>query len=110
MFAATTERDRADRLEAYVRARVGQVSEGTVDASATTALKELGLDSLMLVRLRNAFARELGAELRPPPCSPPPTSAAWPGRSARCCPNGTPPRRPGNGGRRPGGRGRRRGA
>lgn len=31
--------------------------------SATTALKELGLDSLMLVRLRNAFARELGAEL-----------------------------------------------
>ncbi|MFJ9354217.1 SDR family NAD(P)-dependent oxidoreductase [Streptomyces mirabilis] len=63
VFAATTERDRADRLEAYVRARVGQVSEGTVDASATTALKELGLDSLMLVRLRNAFARELGAEL-----------------------------------------------
>lgn len=63
MFAATTERDRADRLEAYVRARVGQVSEGMVDVSATTALKELGLDSLMLVRLRNAFARELGAEL-----------------------------------------------
>ncbi|MFJ1606020.1 SDR family NAD(P)-dependent oxidoreductase [Streptomyces sp. NPDC088253] len=63
VFAATTERDRADRLEAYVRARVGQVSEGMVDVSATTALKELGLDSLMLVRLRNAFARELGAEL-----------------------------------------------
>ncbi|MGW4975713.1 SDR family NAD(P)-dependent oxidoreductase [Streptomyces mirabilis] len=63
VFAATTERDRADRLEAYVRARVGQVSEGTVDVSSTTALKELGLDSLMLVRLRNAFARELGAEL-----------------------------------------------
>ncbi|SFE35912.1 type I polyketide synthase [Streptomyces mirabilis] len=63
VFAATTERDRADRLEAYVRARVVQVSEGTVDVSATTALKELGLDSLMLVRLRNAFARELGAEL-----------------------------------------------
>ncbi|MFF1739807.1 SDR family NAD(P)-dependent oxidoreductase [Streptomyces mirabilis] len=63
VFAATTERDRADRLEAYVRARVGQVSEGAVDVSATTALKELGLDSLMLVRLRNAFARELGAEL-----------------------------------------------
>ncbi|QUW85253.1 SDR family NAD(P)-dependent oxidoreductase [Streptomyces mirabilis] len=63
VFTATTERDRADRLEAYVRARVGQVSEGTVDVSATTALKELGLDSLMLVRLRNAFARELGAEL-----------------------------------------------
>ncbi|MCX4459084.1 SDR family NAD(P)-dependent oxidoreductase [Streptomyces sp. NBC_01728] len=63
VFAATTDQDRAERLEAYVRARVGQVSEGTTDLSATTALKELGLDSLMLVRLRNTFARELGAEL-----------------------------------------------
>ncbi|WP_405876178.1 SDR family NAD(P)-dependent oxidoreductase [Streptomyces sp. NBC_00005] len=63
VFRATTDEERAERLEAYVRARVGQVSGGTVDASATTALKELGLDSLMFVRLRNAFARELGAEL-----------------------------------------------
>ncbi|MGW3122481.1 SDR family NAD(P)-dependent oxidoreductase [Streptomyces sp. NPDC001107] len=63
VFAATTDEQRTDRLEAYVRARVGQVSGGAVDASATTGLKELGLDSLMLVRLRNAFARELGAEL-----------------------------------------------
>ncbi|NUQ95550.1 MAG: SDR family NAD(P)-dependent oxidoreductase [Streptomyces sp.] len=63
VFAATTHGQRTERLEAYVRARVGQVSGGAVDASATTALKELGLDSLMLVRLRNAFARELGAEL-----------------------------------------------
>ncbi|MFG2475074.1 SDR family NAD(P)-dependent oxidoreductase [Streptomyces fagopyri] len=63
VFAATTEKDRATRLEAYVRAKVGQVSGGAADVSATTALKELGLDSLMLVRLRNAFARELGAEL-----------------------------------------------
>ncbi|MCD9879812.1 type I polyketide synthase [Streptomyces guryensis] len=63
VFTATTDEQRTKRLEAYVRARVGQVSGGTVDASATTALKELGLDSLMLVRLRNAFARELGAEL-----------------------------------------------
>ncbi|MFF4507858.1 SDR family NAD(P)-dependent oxidoreductase [Streptomyces sp. NPDC001401] len=63
VFTATTDEQRTGRLEAYVRARVGQVSGGTVDASATTALKELGLDSLMLVRLRNAFARELGAEL-----------------------------------------------
>ncbi|MFE5031767.1 SDR family NAD(P)-dependent oxidoreductase [Streptomyces sp. NPDC056683] len=60
VFAATTDQDRATWLEAYVRARVGEVSGGAVDASATTALKELGLDSLMLVRLRNAFVRELG--------------------------------------------------
>ncbi|MCC5473836.1 type I polyketide synthase [Streptomyces barringtoniae] len=63
VFAATTDQDRAAWLEAYVRARVGEVSGGVVDASATTALKELGLDSLMLVRLRNAFVRELGVEL-----------------------------------------------
>ncbi|MFF4302634.1 SDR family NAD(P)-dependent oxidoreductase [Streptomyces sp. NPDC001601] len=62
VFAATTDQDRATWLEAYVRARVGEVSGGAVDASATTALKELGLDSLMLVRLRNAFVRELGVE------------------------------------------------
>ncbi|MEV6191898.1 SDR family NAD(P)-dependent oxidoreductase [Streptomyces sp. NPDC051920] len=63
VFAATTDQDRAARLEAYVRAKVGQVSGGAVEVSANTALKELGLDSLMLVRLRNAFTRELGAEL-----------------------------------------------
>lgn len=63
MFAATTDQDRAARLEAYVRAKVSQVSGGAVELSATTVLKELGLDSLMLVRLRNAFTRELGAEL-----------------------------------------------
>ena len=63
VFTATTDAERAERLEAYVRARVGQVSGGAVDASATTGLKELGLDSLMFVRLRNAFARDLGVEL-----------------------------------------------
>ncbi|MGW2780308.1 SDR family NAD(P)-dependent oxidoreductase [Streptomyces populi] len=63
IFTAATDQDRAGRLEAYVRAKVGQVSGGVVEVSATTALKELGLDSLMLVRLRNAFIRELGAEL-----------------------------------------------
>ncbi|MFE0254221.1 SDR family NAD(P)-dependent oxidoreductase [Streptomyces sp. NPDC059010] len=63
VFAATSDTERAVRLEAYVRARVGEVSGGAVQVSATTALKELGLDSLMLVRLRNAFARELGVEL-----------------------------------------------
>lgn len=63
VFAATNDTERAVRLEAYVRARVGEVSGGAAQVSATTALKELGLDSLMLVRLRNAFARELGVEL-----------------------------------------------
>ncbi|MCH0571008.1 SDR family NAD(P)-dependent oxidoreductase [Streptomyces sp. MUM 136J] len=63
VFAAPAGEERTTWLEAYVRARVGEVSGGTVDASATTALNELGLDSLMLVRLRNTFARELGAEL-----------------------------------------------
>ncbi|MFF7972345.1 SDR family NAD(P)-dependent oxidoreductase [Streptomyces sp. NPDC007905] len=63
VFAAATAQERAEWLETYVRARVGEVSGGAVDVFATTALKELGLDSLMLVRLRNAFARELGVEL-----------------------------------------------
>ncbi|MEU1405784.1 SDR family NAD(P)-dependent oxidoreductase [Streptomyces sp. NPDC005728] len=63
VFAAATEQERTEWLETYVRARVGEVSGGAVDVFATTALKELGLDSLMLVRLRNAFARELGVEL-----------------------------------------------
>ncbi|MFF3849235.1 SDR family NAD(P)-dependent oxidoreductase [Streptomyces sp. NPDC002328] len=63
VFAATTDEDRVAWLEAYVRTRVGEVSGGIVDTSASTALKERGLDSLMLVRLRNSFARELGVEL-----------------------------------------------
>ncbi|WP_241741100.1 type I polyketide synthase [Streptomyces sp. L2] len=63
VFAAAPGPDRAEWLESYVRARVGEVSGGAVDVYATTALKELGLDSLMLVRLRNAFARELGVDL-----------------------------------------------
>ncbi|MFF4575097.1 SDR family NAD(P)-dependent oxidoreductase [Streptomyces sp. NPDC001410] len=63
VFAAAPGQERTEWLETYVRARVGEVSGGAVDVFATTALKELGLDSLMLVRLRNAFARELGVEL-----------------------------------------------
>ncbi|MFF7234462.1 SDR family NAD(P)-dependent oxidoreductase, partial [Streptomyces sioyaensis] len=63
ILTAVSEEERAERLESYVRARVGEVSGGAVDVEATTPLKELGLDSLMLVRLRNAFGRELGVEL-----------------------------------------------
>ncbi|SES04630.1 HAD-superfamily phosphatase, subfamily IIIC/FkbH-like domain-containing protein [Streptomyces sp. yr375] len=63
VFAATTDQDRAVRLEAYVAARVAEVAGGAAEPSPTTALKQLGLDSLMLVRLRNVFARELGVHL-----------------------------------------------
>ncbi|MET8831989.1 SDR family NAD(P)-dependent oxidoreductase [Streptomyces sp. NPDC004610] len=63
-LAAGTGEEREHRLEAYVRARISEVSGGAAVTSAATALKELGLDSLMLVRLRNTFARELGAEVR----------------------------------------------
>lgn len=63
VLAASTDEDRAPWLETYVRARVGEVSGGAAEVSATTDLKQLGLDSLMLVRLRNAFRRDLGVEL-----------------------------------------------
>ncbi|MEU6547769.1 SDR family NAD(P)-dependent oxidoreductase [Streptomyces sp. NPDC046859] len=63
VLAATDDAERAVRLEAYVRARIAEISGGAAQVPATTALKELGLDSLMLVRLRNAFARDLGVEL-----------------------------------------------
>ncbi|WP_149824438.1 type I polyketide synthase [Streptomyces tailanensis] len=63
VLTAATDADRDTRLEAYVRARVGEVSGGAAEVSVTMPLKELGLDSLMFVRLRNAFARELGVEL-----------------------------------------------
>ncbi|MFD8498154.1 SDR family NAD(P)-dependent oxidoreductase [Amycolatopsis sp. NPDC059657] len=63
VFAATTEQDRIIRLDAYVRARVVDVSGGAAAVSSTQSLKELGLDSLMVVRLRNSFVRDLGVEL-----------------------------------------------
>ncbi|SDZ25801.1 rifamycin polyketide synthase modules 4, 5 and 6 [Amycolatopsis xylanica] len=61
VFEATTDQDRITRLDAYVRARVVDVSGAA--GSSTQSLKELGLDSLMVVRLRNAFVRDLGVEL-----------------------------------------------
>ncbi|WP_370949356.1 SDR family NAD(P)-dependent oxidoreductase [Amycolatopsis sp. cg5] len=61
VFAAATEQERIARLDAYVRARVADVSGGA--AASAQSLKELGLDSLMVVRLRNAFLRDLGVEL-----------------------------------------------
>ncbi|MEU9481740.1 SDR family NAD(P)-dependent oxidoreductase [Streptomyces sp. NPDC048191] len=63
VFAATGEEERSEALERYVRTRVAAVSGAPVDVSGTTALQDLGLDSLMLVRLRNSFARDLGTDL-----------------------------------------------
>lgn len=63
VLTATGDHDRAERLEAYVQARVREVSGVATELSPTTVLKELGLDSLMLVRLRNAFARDLHVNL-----------------------------------------------
>ncbi|MGW6412515.1 SDR family NAD(P)-dependent oxidoreductase [Streptomyces vinaceus] len=63
VLAAAAGHDRARRLESYVQARVGEIAGGATDLSPNTGLKELGMDSLMLVRLRNAFTRELGAQL-----------------------------------------------
>ncbi len=62
--AAVTEREQAELLEDYVRTAVGEVAGGGLaEAGPGTALKELGLDSLMIVRLRGAFVRDLGVEL-----------------------------------------------
>ncbi|MFC5288697.1 SDR family NAD(P)-dependent oxidoreductase [Actinokineospora guangxiensis] len=60
---AAGEDDRLARVDAYVRARVSEVSGGAEIPASTTSLKGLGLDSLMLVRLRNSFARDLGAQI-----------------------------------------------
>lgn len=64
VLAAATAEERTGLLEAYVRTAVGEVAGGAVTGlTAATSLKQLGFDSLMLVRLRNAFVRELGVEL-----------------------------------------------
>ncbi|WP_335980574.1 SDR family NAD(P)-dependent oxidoreductase [Streptomyces sp. CA2R106] len=66
VLAAATDTDRAAQLETYVRARVRDVSGGATAPGgipAHASLTELGLDSLMFVRLRTAFSRELGVDL-----------------------------------------------
>ncbi|MFE7517270.1 SDR family NAD(P)-dependent oxidoreductase, partial [Streptomyces sp. NPDC057540] len=63
-LALPTAREQTDLLETYVRTTVEEVAGGTVTGlTPATSLKQLGFDSLMLVRLRNAFVRELGVEL-----------------------------------------------
>ncbi|MFJ4923842.1 SDR family NAD(P)-dependent oxidoreductase [Streptomyces sp. NPDC088725] len=59
-----------ETLESYVRTKVAEVTGGRVtDLVSITSLKELGLDSLMIVQLRNAFSRDLSVDL--------PTSAVF---------------------------------
>ncbi|MFK0225306.1 HAD-IIIC family phosphatase [Streptomyces sp. NPDC090303] len=63
-LALPTAREQTDLLETYVRTTVREVAGGTLtDLTQDTSLKQLGFDSLMLVRLRTAFVRELGVEL-----------------------------------------------
>ncbi|BBC31255.1 hypothetical protein SGFS_025490 [Streptomyces graminofaciens] len=68
-FAAPGEEEQTELLQNYVRTAVGAVAGGIADIGPGTALKELGLDSLMIVHLRNTFLRDLGADL--------PTSAVF---------------------------------
>ncbi|MFD4371367.1 HAD-IIIC family phosphatase [Streptomyces sp. NPDC058486] len=64
VLALSTAREQTELLETYVRTTVGEVAGGPVTGLApATSLKQLGFDSVMLVRLRNAFVRELGIEL-----------------------------------------------
>ncbi|HEX6245038.1 MAG TPA: beta-ketoacyl reductase, partial [Polyangiales bacterium] len=61
--AAATPALRARVIEEYLLSAVGRVAGGAIPLSASTPLKELGLDSLMLLNLRSLIARELGVEL-----------------------------------------------
>ena len=56
--------ERHDILTAYLRGLLGEITGDDMERAAPAApLKELGLDSLLLVTLQGAIARELGAEL-----------------------------------------------
>ncbi|MFJ6436801.1 HAD-IIIC family phosphatase [Streptomyces sp. NPDC091416] len=61
--AAGTEAAQIAFLEAHVRARIGELTGHLAADVPDGGLKELGLDSLMIVRLRNTLSRETGAEL-----------------------------------------------
>jgi FkbH-like protein len=60
--AATLE-ERRPLLEEYVRSAVIRVAGGELDVRPTTPLKELGLDSLMLLQLAKLVSGELSVEL-----------------------------------------------
>lgn len=61
--AAGTEEERIALLESHVRARIGELTGHSAADVPAEGLKELGLDSLMIVRLRNTLSREAGVEL-----------------------------------------------
>ncbi|MGW0936866.1 HAD-IIIC family phosphatase [Streptomyces sp. NPDC002666] len=63
VLAAGTEEERIAFLEAHVRSRIGELTGHTAADVPAEGLKELGLDSLMIVRLRNTLSREAGVEL-----------------------------------------------
>ncbi|MFJ2443922.1 SDR family NAD(P)-dependent oxidoreductase [Streptomyces sp. NPDC087658] len=64
VLAAGDGEERSALLESYVKSKVAEVAGGGgADIGPATSLKELGLDSLMIVQLRNAFVREIGIEL-----------------------------------------------
>ncbi|MEU9948220.1 HAD-IIIC family phosphatase [Streptomyces sp. NPDC047939] len=63
MPAAGTEEEQIAFLEAHVRSRIGELTGHTATDVPAGGLKELGLDSLMIVRLRNTLSREAGVEL-----------------------------------------------
>ncbi|WP_257002072.1 type I polyketide synthase [Streptomyces sp. WZ.A104] len=64
VLAARTDTERTGLLESHVRSSVAELTgRGADEVAATEGLKELGLDSLMIVRLRNTLGRDLGVEL-----------------------------------------------
>ena len=66
LAAATTGEARRELLEAYLKGTVTAVAGGDIAGiTPATALKELGLDSLMLVNLSNAITRDFGVTLPP---------------------------------------------
>jgi len=64
LLAAPTQEVRSDLLTAHVCATVAELTGRRADeVSPAESLKELGLDSLMIVRLRNTLGRDVGVEL-----------------------------------------------
>jgi FkbH-like protein len=62
-FRSATAQEQLSILDEYLRSAVGRVMGGGSEVPSTTPLKELGLDSLMLLNLRNIVSRELSVEI-----------------------------------------------
>ena len=61
--AATQPQAQRAILETYLQSAVSRIAGGSLEAGVHTPLKELGLDSLMLLNLKNAVSRELSVPL-----------------------------------------------